>query len=85
MTRRVAVTEPLMADHRGVAIASRPRCRGVWLDRGKPSKIVERCGTATWCAGRQKETSMWVTVARLLPPAARGSPFRPWRGWQPIA
>ena len=36
-------TVPLTMDGRqGAGIDARPRCRGVWLDRGEPDEIVER-------------------------------------------
>jgi uncharacterized protein len=34
----------LMAERQGVEVDYCPECRGVWLDRGKLDKIVERSG-----------------------------------------
>ena len=42
----------LMAERQGVEVDYCPECRGVWLDRGKLDKIVERsAGTPPASAG----------------------------------
>lgn len=40
-------TDLVMTDRSGVEIDYCPQCRGVWLDRGEPDKIIERGGAQT--------------------------------------
>lgn len=35
-------TQLIMSERQGIEIDYCPSCRGVWLDRGEPDKIIER-------------------------------------------
>lgn len=37
----------VMSERQGVEIDYCPQCRGVWLDRGEPDKIIERSSIDT--------------------------------------
>ncbi len=37
----------LMAERQGIEIDYCPQCRGVWLDRGKLDKIIERSASSS--------------------------------------
>lgn len=45
----------LIAERHGVAIDYCPECRGVWLDRGKLDKIIEKCTAAAAPTRQQPE------------------------------